>query len=45
LENEKERLKLINNGLSTISKFYWENVWQKLDGCYLQALTKNKNSL
>ena len=44
LENEKERLILINNGLSTISMFYWANVWQKLDGCYLEALTKNKSS-
>jgi glycosyltransferase involved in cell wall biosynthesis len=44
LDNEEERLKLIQNGLSTISKFYWSNVWQKLNACYLQAITKIKSS-
>lgn len=31
------RDKLVNNGLDTIKKFYWKNVWQQLSRCYGQA--------
>ncbi len=29
---------LINNGLKTITKFYWPNVWLKLKACYDDAI-------
>ncbi|WP_448547399.1 glycosyltransferase family 4 protein [Thalassotalea fusca] len=43
IENEDIRANLIENGLTTISKFYWSNVWQKLQNCYCQAIEKNES--
>lgn len=34
LKNEEQRTKLIENGLNTIGKFYWPNVWLNLKACY-----------
>ena len=34
LRNEEQRVALINNGLKTITKFYWANVWLNLKACY-----------
>lgn len=36
--------KLVNNGLSTIKKFYWPNVWLKLKACYDESLNNNRSS-
>jgi len=35
---------LISNGLSTIEKFYWPNVWQKLKACYDESINNNRAS-
>ncbi|MEW6994712.1 glycosyltransferase family 4 protein [Colwelliaceae bacterium MEBiC 14330] len=35
---------LINNGLSTIEKFYWPNVWLKLKACYDESINLNRAS-
>ena len=40
LQNIEKRSQLINNGLNTITKFYWSNVWLKLKACYDGALIK-----
>lgn len=45
LEQEALRTKLIQNGLSTIKKFYWSNVWQNLKACYDDAIEKNNITL
>jgi glycosyltransferase involved in cell wall biosynthesis len=34
LKNEGKRVALIEQGLRTISKFYWPNVWLNLKTCY-----------
>jgi hypothetical protein len=38
LRNEEQRVALINNGLKTITKFYWANVWVKLKACFDSAI-------
>lgn len=32
---------LISNGLNTIEKFYWSNVWLKLKACYDESINLN----
>jgi glycosyltransferase involved in cell wall biosynthesis len=32
---------LISNGLNTIEKFYWSNVWLKLKACYDESIKIN----
>jgi hypothetical protein len=32
---------LISNGLNTIEKFYWSNVWLKLKACYDESININ----
>ncbi|WP_448565120.1 glycosyltransferase family 4 protein [Thalassotalea ganghwensis] len=39
LQDEELKNRLTTNGLETISKFYWQNVWQQLSGHYLQAIS------
>ncbi|MEW6983619.1 glycosyltransferase family 4 protein [Colwelliaceae bacterium 6471] len=41
LENKSLRDSLIKNGLATISRFYWPNVWMKLKNCYDRAILLN----
>jgi glycosyltransferase involved in cell wall biosynthesis len=36
--------KLVNNGLQTIKKFYWSNVWLKLKACYDESLVINSKN-
>ncbi len=38
LKNNQQRAVLIENGLRTIAKFYWPNVWLKLKACYDNAI-------
>lgn len=33
---------LIDNGLNTIKKFYWVNVWLKLKACYDESIINNR---
>jgi glycosyltransferase involved in cell wall biosynthesis len=33
---------LITNGLNTIQKFYWVNVWLKLKACYDESIINNR---
>ena len=40
LKQEELSAKLIKNGLTTIEKFYWPNVWQSLKACYDGAIEK-----
>lgn len=40
LSNCSLRDLLIKNGLNTIAKFYWPNVWLKLKACYDGAIVK-----
>lgn len=35
---------LVDNGLNTIEKFYWSNVWLKLKACYDESLVINRKS-
>ena len=37
LEDANERERLTKNGLLTIEKFWWSNVWQELASCYQTA--------
>ena len=41
LKNEEQRVELIKNGLNTIEKFYWPNVWLNLKACYEMAVKKD----
>lgn len=41
LKNEKLKETLIDNGLHTIEKFYWSNVWLKLKACYDESVINN----
>ncbi|REL25202.1 glycosyltransferase family 4 protein [Thalassotalea euphylliae] len=38
LTKPEQRQTLIANGLTTIEKFYWRNVWRELEACYQQAI-------
>lgn len=40
LRNEEQRVALIQNGLNTITKFFWPNVWLNLKVCYDEAIEK-----
>ncbi len=40
LKNEEQKNKLVENGLSTIAKFYWPNVWLNLKACYDDAMAR-----
>ncbi len=44
LKKSTLRQSLITNGLSTIEKFYWPNVWQKLKACYDESINNNRAS-
>ncbi len=44
LKDEELANKLVENGLNTISKFYWSNVWLTLKACYYGAIEKNSLS-
>lgn len=42
LNNPLLQKKLVDNGLKTIEKFYWSNVWLKLKDCYDESLINNR---
>ncbi|KGJ96777.1 glycosyltransferase family 4 protein [Colwellia psychrerythraea] len=42
LKNPTLQQTLVNNGLQTIKKFYWANVWLKLKACYDEAIINNR---
>jgi glycosyltransferase involved in cell wall biosynthesis len=42
LKNPVLQQTLVNNGLQTIKKFYWSNVWLKLKACYDEAIINNR---
>ncbi|MDX2367667.1 MAG: glycosyltransferase [Colwellia sp.] len=42
LKNEEQRVALIDNGLNTITKFYWPNVWLNLKACYDSVLANKR---
>ena len=44
LNDPKVMQKLVDNGLNTINKFYWPNVWLKLKACYDDAIACNDQS-
>ena len=44
-EQEALRTRLVQNGLTTIEKFYWSNVWQSLKACYDEAIVKNNKNI
>jgi glycosyltransferase involved in cell wall biosynthesis len=44
LKNEKQRVELIENGLNTITKFYWPNVWLNLKACYDSVIANKLNN-
>jgi glycosyltransferase involved in cell wall biosynthesis len=41
LRDSQVSAQLIDNGLATISQFFWPNVWLKLKACYDEAINKN----
>ncbi|MGB0987074.1 MAG: glycosyltransferase family 4 protein [Pseudoalteromonas spongiae] len=43
LSDKSLTLQLRDNGLVTISKFHWPQVWQKLKSCYVSALEQKEN--
>ncbi|REL33978.1 glycosyltransferase family 4 protein [Thalassotalea euphylliae] len=43
LEDNSERERLTKNGLLTVEKFSWSNVWQALASCYQAAYVGAKN--
>lgn len=43
LNNPILQQKLVDNGLKTIEKFYWSNVWLKLKDCYDESLINNRD--
>jgi len=42
LNNPTLQKKLVDNGLETIKKFYWSNVWLKLKACYDESIINNR---
>jgi len=42
LRNKEQRVELINNGLNTITKFYWPNVWLNLKACYDRVIANER---
>ncbi len=42
LSSEILQKTLIDNGLNTIKKFYWVNVWLKLKACYDESIINNR---
>lgn len=44
LRDDSERERLTKNGLITIEKFWWSNVWQDLASCYQTAYVGAKNA-
>ncbi len=44
LKNPTLQQSLVDNGLQTIKKFYWSNVWLKLKACYDESLVINRKN-
>jgi len=44
LKNPVLQQALVSNGLQTIKKFYWSNVWLKLKACYDESVVINQNN-
>lgn len=42
LRNKEQRVELIENGLNTITKFYWPNVWLNLKACYDSVIANKR---
>ena len=44
LKDSKLAESMVGNGLNTISKFYWPNVWLNLKACYHDAVIRSKTA-